>query len=83
VGRFQVILASEGDRGAVLFLLDSKDGSTWIYRPPQGPAINGFWSDIPRITYPPEFWQRAFTSMAQPPPNTGTTGGTSIPAPTP
>lgn len=66
VGRFQVVIAPEADRGSVLFLVDTKDGATWIYRPPQGPAINGFWSDIPRLTYAPDFWQRAF-SQAQVP----------------
>ena len=70
VGRFQIVVSSEGDRGAVLFLVDTKDGATWIFRPPQGPAINGFWSDIPRVTYPPEFWQRAFQMLAQPPQGT-------------
>jgi hypothetical protein len=63
VHRFQVVVASEGDRGSVLFLVDTKDGATWLYRPPQGPAVNGFWSDIPRITYPPDFWQRAFSQL--------------------
>ncbi len=67
VQRFQVVVASEGDRGSVLFLVDTKEGSTWLYRPPQGPAVNGFWSDIPRITYPPDFWQRAFSQMATQP----------------
>lgn len=77
-GRYQIVVSSEGERGAVLFLVDTKEGATWIYRPPQGPAINGFWSDIPRVTYPPDFWQRAFSMMAQrsatnaPPPGTGT-----------
>jgi hypothetical protein len=74
-GRFQIIVSAEGERGSVLFLIDTRDGATWIYRPPQAPAmINGFWSDIPRVTYPPEFWQRAFALMTQPP-------GTNAPAP--
>jgi hypothetical protein len=78
VNRFQVVVASEGDRGSVLFLVDTKEGSTWLYRPPQGPAVNGFWSDIPRITYPPDFWQRAFSQM------TGTPDAAApVPAPAP
>lgn len=64
-GRFQLIVSNEGDRGAVLFLLDTREGGTWIYRPPQPPAFNGFWSDIPRLTYPPETWQQVFSMMIQ------------------
>jgi hypothetical protein len=65
VGRYQIVVSNEGDRGAVLFLLDTRDGGTWIYRPPQPPAFNGFWSDIPRLTYPPETWQQVFQLMVQ------------------
>jgi hypothetical protein len=86
VRRFQVVVASEGDRGSVLFLVDTKEGSTWLYRPPQGPAVNGFWSDIPRITYPPDFWQRAFSQLTQqpgtPPPQSGPAAAPSGTAPT-
>jgi hypothetical protein len=64
-GRYQLIVSNEGDRGAVLFLLDTREGGTWIYRPPQAPAFNGFWSDIPRLTYPPETWQQVFSMMIQ------------------
>ena len=64
-GRYQIVIGNEGTAGTVLFLLDSRDGGTWIYRPPTPgtPAFNGFWSDIPRITYPPETWQQVFSSM--------------------
>ena len=82
VGRYQVIVTQEGERGSVLFLVDTKEGSTWIYRPPQGPLFNGFWSDIPRVTNPAETWQQAFQQMmtprtsgapaAAPSPSTGT-----------
>jgi len=66
VGRFQVVVASEGDRGTVLFLVDTKEGSTWIYQRPQGNVLpNGFWSDIPRVTYPPMFWENAFRQIGQ------------------
>ena len=87
IGRFHIVVSSEGERGSVLFLVDTKDGATWIYRPPQGPAINGFWSDIPRVTYPPDFWQRAFQMMSQPPQATGSNApparpGAPSPAPT-
>lgn len=67
IGRFQVVVAAEGDRGSVVFLVDSKTGETWIYRPPQGTAINGFWSDIPRLNYPPDYWQKVFTQAGQAP----------------
>ena len=65
--RYQIVVGNEGTAGTVLFLLDSRDGGTWIYRPPTPgtPAFNGFWSDIPRITYPPETWQQVFSTMMQ------------------
>ncbi len=80
--RFQIVVSSEGERGSVLFLIDTKDGATWIYRPPIGPAINGYWSDIPRLTYPPEVWQRAIQMLMQPPAATnGTPAAGTTPAP--
>jgi hypothetical protein len=80
-GRYQIVVASEGDRNAVLFLVDTKDGNTWIYRPPNGPAINGFWSDIPRLTYAPDYWQRVFTQQGQGTPQPSTAPATA-PGPT-
>jgi hypothetical protein len=80
-GRFQVIVKPEGQGNSVLFLVDTRTGDTWIYRPPQPPTFNGYWSDIPRMTYPPQVWQQAFQilftppSTNQPPAGTGTTGG--------
>jgi hypothetical protein len=71
-GRFQIVVANESDRGAALFLVDTRSGESWIYRTPQGAVINGFWSSIPRVTYPDEYWQRAFTQGQQPAPGTGT-----------
>ena len=91
VGRYQVIVTTEGERGSVLFLVDTKEGSTWIYRPPQGPLFNGFWSDIPRVTNPAETWQQAFRQMmapraaapaAAPEPATATPAPTAAPAAT-
>ena len=64
-GRYQIVIGNEGTAGTVLFLLDTRDGGTWIYRPPTQPAFNGFWSDIPRITYPPETWQKVFSTMVE------------------
>lgn len=89
IGRYQIVVSNEGERGAVLFLLDTRDGGTWIYRPPTPPAFNGFWSDIPRLTYPPETWQQVFQMMVQqaqqnaarPPTNAGTATPTPTPAP--
>jgi len=76
-GRFQVVVANESNNGTVLFLLDTRTGETSIYRPPQGPAINGFWSNIPRLTYSDDYWQRAFTQGQQQAPS-----GAPQPAPT-
>jgi hypothetical protein len=64
-GRFQIVVANQSDRGAALFLIDTHNGESWIYRTPQGPVINGFWSSIPRVTYPDDYWQRAFTQGQQ------------------
>ncbi len=65
VGRYQISVISDGNRGTVVMLLDTKEGATWIYRPPQGNAVNGFWSDIPRLTYAPEFWRNIFNQQQQ------------------
>lgn len=65
VGRFQISVITDGNRGTVVMLLDTKEGATWIYRPPQGNAVNGFWSDIPRLTYAPEFWRNIFNQQQQ------------------
>jgi hypothetical protein len=75
-GRFQIVVANESDRGAALFLIDTRSGESWIYHLPQGAVINGFWSSIPRVTYPDEYWQRAFTQGQQP-----TAGAGAQPAP--
>ena len=78
IGRYQVSVVNEGDRGTFVLLVDTKEGATWIYRPPQAPAINGFWSDIPRLTYAPDYWRTVFTQQGQggqvaPAPSGGTT----------
>ena len=65
IGRYQVSVVNEGDRGTFVLLVDTKEGATWIYRPPQAPAINGFWSDIPRLTYAPDYWRTVFTQQGQ------------------
>jgi hypothetical protein len=77
-GRFQIVVANQADRGAALFLIDTRNGESWIYRTPQGPVINGFWSSIPRVTYPDDYWQRAFTQSPQAMPG----GAGAQPAPT-
>jgi hypothetical protein len=82
VGRFQVVVTSEG-QGNVLFLLDTKEGTTWIYRPPSNPLINGFWSDIPRVTYPQNYWQTAFQKVMQPEGQASTGGIGSVITPRP
>jgi hypothetical protein len=68
VGRFQIVVANQGERGTVLFLIDTQRGETSIYRPPVGGMINGFWSNIPKLTYSDEYWQKAITQGQQPAP---------------
>ena len=65
-GRFQIVVANQGERGTVLFLIDTQRGETSIYRPPIGGMINGFWSNIPKLTYSDEYWQKAITQAQQP-----------------
>jgi hypothetical protein len=77
-GQFQIVVANQSDRGAALFLIDTRNGQSWIYRTPQGPIVNGFWSSIPRVTYPDDYWQRAFTQGQQATPG----GAGAQPAPT-
>ena len=67
-GRFQIVVANQGDRGTVLFLIDTQRGDTSIYRPPVAGMINGFWSNIPKLTYSDEYWKQAMTQGQQPPP---------------
>jgi hypothetical protein len=82
-GRFQIVVANESDRGTALFLIDTRSSESWIYRTPQGPVINGFWSSIPRVTYPDEYWQRAFTQGQQATPGAaGTSPSVAQPTPT-
>jgi hypothetical protein len=81
-GRFQIVVANESDRGTALFLIDTRSGESWVYRTPQGPVINGFWSSIPRVTYPDDYWQRAFTQGQQATPGgAGTQPGVAQPTP--
>lgn len=66
VGRYQIAVITDRENNILIILLDTKEGASWLYRPPQGNAINGYWSDIPRISYAPEFWRNVFNQ--QPPP---------------
>jgi hypothetical protein len=79
-GRFQIVVKPEAQNTSILLLLDTRTGDSWIYRPPQPPTFNGYWSDIPRMTYPPQVWQQAFQILFTPPTNApapaATTGGT-------
>jgi hypothetical protein len=76
-GRFQIVVANQGERGTVLFLIDTQRGDTSIYRPPIGGMINGFWSNIPKLTYSDDYWQKAITQGQQPAPGaTPSTPGT-------
>jgi len=79
VGRFQAVVINDGERGGtVVMLLDTREGATWIYRPPQGAAINGYWSDIPRLNYAPDFWRNAFNQQTQEPVPTPAPGPTPV-----
>lgn len=82
-GRFQVVVKPEAQGNSILFLVDTRTGDTWIYRPPQPPTFNGYWSDIPRMTYPPQVWQQAFQILFQPPSTNAPAGSTNAPAATP
>jgi len=78
-GRFQMVVKPEAQGASILFLMDTRTGDSWIYRPPQPPTFNGYWSDIPRMTYPPQVWQQAFQILFTPPstnPPAAKTGGT-------
>lgn len=72
VGRFQITVITDRDNNVLVLLLDTREGATWLYRPPQGNAINGYWSDIPRISYAPEFWRNVFNQQAPTGPTTPT-----------
>jgi hypothetical protein len=83
-GRFQLIVKPDVQGTTIAFLVDTRSGDTWVYRPPQGPIFNGFWSDVPRMNYPAQLWQQAFQILfsqatnppATPPRTTGGNGGT-------
>ena len=75
-GRYQIVVSQEGERGTILFLIDTKDGNSWIYHAPQGLLVNGIWVDIPRVTYPQTYWPQVLGRMSQTPPgsNRASTG---------
>jgi hypothetical protein len=85
VGRFQLVVAPEGERGVALFLVDTKMGKTWFYRAPQGFLANGFWSDVPQLTYGDDYWRQMFAKMVQAqqptPPPSADAGMTNAPSP--
>ena len=69
VGRYQVVVTTESDRGPILLLVDTKEGQTWLYHIAQGPAFNGFWSNIPKIQVADAYWESALRSALTPPPS--------------
>ena len=83
-GRFQVVVAPQGDRGSMVFMVDTRDGATWFFQPPQGALINGFWSNVPRLTFGDAYWEQVMRTMLTP---TGTpsraTSPLTRPTPTP
>jgi len=74
-GRFQLVVAQQGDRGMVVFMVDTRDGATWFFQPPQGALINGFWSNIPRLTFGDQYWEQVMRQMLSPAQQPGVTGG--------
>jgi hypothetical protein len=67
IGRYQVV-----QTGQALILLDSKEGRTWVWRPPigtpAGNAFNGFWTDVPRfdgVKYPPQIMNAILQVLTQ------------------
>ena len=73
-GRFQLVVAQQGDRGMVVFMVDTRDGATWFFQPPQGALINGFWSNIPRLTFGDQYWEQVMRQMLNPAQQPGVTG---------
>jgi hypothetical protein len=74
IGRYQIVVASTGQQSLFLLLIDTKEGKSWTYVPPVGTAVNGFWTDIPRVEHPQEFWRQALEQM------TPVTSVTNVPA---
>ncbi len=68
VGRYQIVPIREGQAGTIVLMLDTVEGTSWVYHQPQGQAINGYWSDIPRLSYRPEVWQSIFAGQQSVPP---------------
>ena len=83
VGRYQIVVTPESDHSSILFLLDTKEGIIWVYRPPVGPAINGYWSDIPRFSYGNDYWVRVFQQLSQQPPRPAAPSSSLTNAPSP
>ena len=75
-GRFQLVVAQQGDRGMVVFMVDTRDGATWFFQPPQGALINGFWSNIPRLTFGDQYWEQVMRQMLSPAQQPGVAGAT-------
>jgi hypothetical protein len=57
----------------MVFMVDTRDGATWFFQPPQGALINGFWSNVPRLTFGDAYWEQVMRTMLTP---TGTATGT-------
>jgi hypothetical protein len=83
VGRYQVVVTTEGDPGSTLLLVDTKEGQTWLYHSAQGPAFNGFWSNIPKIQVADAYWESALRSALTPPPPPPDANATAVQPPSP
>ena len=62
----------------MVFMLDTRDGGTWFFQPPQGALINGFWSNVPRLTFGDQYWEQVMRQMLTPQTAPGATGATSL-----
>ena len=77
-GRYQLVTAQMGERGTMVFMVDTRDGGTWYFQPPQGALINGFWSNVPRLTFGDQYWEQVMRQMLTPQTGAGATGATSL-----
>jgi hypothetical protein len=76
-GRFQLVTAQVEGR-VMVFMLDTRDGATWYFQPPQGALINGFWSNIPTLKLEDQYWEQVMRQMLTPKVDTGAAGATSL-----
>jgi hypothetical protein len=77
-GRYQMAVAQLGERGTMVFMLDTREGKTWYFQPPQGALISGFWSDVPTLMLGDQYWRQVMNQMLTPQTPVGGTGATNF-----